>query len=113
MPRFPYQILVPRSQKNTQNLHRNELYWLDEDAQRHKLTVGLSWKVDEGAGGSVDVDASCIKFTRDGRALQSIYFENRFGREIKARGDNPEESIIIHRGDNLTGSGTGFGLEAS
>jgi len=110
-PAFPYQVAIPRDQMPTRNLKREEVFWLPEDVEKHKLNVGISWKVEESMGGSVDIDASCVKFTKDGRALQSIYFENRFGKEIKEKNGQPEQSIVTHLGDNLTGHGEGFGMK--
>jgi len=90
------------------NLHlaKNETFFFDEETERHNISFGLMWEVADGFETS-DIDASCVKFSADGKYMDSIYFSNRFGKEDKRSG----ESIVVHMGDNATGHGTGFGMK--
>jgi aquaporin Z len=86
-------------------LGRGEIFFIPEEVEHHTIYLGLSWKIQEGFT-AVDIDASCVKFTSEGRMIEGIYFNNHEGMEDKKSG----ESIVTHQGDNLTGKGVGFGF---
>jgi len=81
---------------------------IPEEAEHHTIFMGLSWNIKEGVG-AMDVDASCVKFTSEGRLIEGIYFQNPEGKEDK----KSNHSIITHKGDNLTGKGEGFGMHSA
>lgn len=88
-------------------LSRGEIFFIPEEVERHTIYLGLSWRIQDGQG-SVDCDASCVKFTKEGRLIEGIYFQNPRGKEDK-KGDR---SIVVHQGDNLHGKGEGFGFKS-
>lgn len=107
-------------------LFRNDWIPIPAEVEHHNIFLGLSWNVtaddkeDEGASAPVkaaqatdkmvcaDIDASCVKFTSDAKLIEAIYFSNSEGKEVR----RTKESIVLHRGDNITGKGTGFGMES-
>lgn len=65
-----------------------------------KVRIGLGWDVRRTDGQAYDLDASVIAVGADGACLGTdwfVFYNNR-----KAPGD-----VIVHQGDNLTGSGDG------
>ena len=65
-----------------------------------KARVGLGWDVRRTDGQAYDLDASVIACGSDGMSAGQDWFV--FYNNPKAPGD-----VIVHQGDNLTGSGTG------
>lgn len=57
--------------------------------------VGVGWDLMRSARNGVDLDISIVLFTRSGKNLGAVYF------------DNPQEYGIRHSGDNRTGEGSG------
>lgn len=96
------QTIMPRE---LQFLKKGQIFYIPKEAEHHTIFFGLSWKVGEGFG-STDCDASCVKFTSEGRLIEGIYFENKNGNEDKKN----DTSIIRHHGDSVTGKGEGFGF---
>merc|ERR1719408_701819 len=92
--------------RNAKFLSRGEIFFIPEEVEHHTIFLGLSWKIEEGYG-SVDCDASCVKFTNEGRLIEGIYFQHPRGKEDKKN----DQSIVVHQGDNLTGKGDGFGFK--
>jgi len=86
-------------------LGRGEIFFIPEEVEHHTIYLGLSWKIQEGFT-AVDIDASCVKFTNEGRLIEGIYFDHAEGMEDRKSG----QSIVMHKGDNLTGKGVGFGF---
>lgn len=91
---------------NCRFMGKGEIFLIPPEIENHTIFLGLSWKIGDSTSAGVDVDASCVKFTSDGRLIDAIYFSNHKGNEDKRAG----QSIILHQGDNLTGKGTGFGF---
>jgi tellurium resistance protein TerZ len=58
---------------------------------------GLFGKVFGSGGGDIDLDASCILFDTQGRAIDMVWF-----RQLQSK-----DGSIRHTGDNLTGEGDG------
>lgn len=69
---------------------------LGKDVESHDLFAGISWRVALAQGGAqgVDIDASCVKFDRNGTSLGAVYFA-----EKKDHINNME-----HSGDQVMGS---------
>lgn len=65
-----------------------------------KVRVGLGWDVRRTDGQAYDLDASVITVGADGACISTDWFV--FYNNAKSPGD-----VIVHQGDNLTGSGTG------
>ena len=59
-----------------------------------QIRVGLGW---DFVSRSIDLDASAVAFTRDGRLVEACFFGN-----LKACG-----KALQHQGDNTTGKGSG------
>lgn len=71
-----------------------------------RVTMGLGWDVRRPSGlrallgaraGDIDLDASCLLFDAQGRAVDSVWF-----RQLRSR-----DGSVVHGGDNLTGAGDG------
>lgn len=109
-PQSPPPSFVPQPLVPTQHrfLSKGEVFMIPEEAEHHTIFMGLSWNIKEGVG-AMDVDASCVKFTSEGRLIEGIYFQNPEGKEDK----KSNHSIITHKGDNLTGKGEGFGMHSA
>jgi len=86
-------------------LSKGDIFYIPKEVEHHTIFLGLSWKIQEGYG-SVDCDASCVKFSSDGRLIEGIYFQHPRGKEDK----KTDTSIVVHQGDSLTGKGEGFGF---
>jgi len=95
-------VSIPRG---FQFLKNGELFYIPKEMETHTLSFGISWKLEKGYT-SMDIDASCVKFTSEGRFIEGIYFDNQQGKEDRKGG----QSVIFHRGDNATGKGDGFGF---
>lgn len=85
-------------------LKQSEIFIIPPEVEPHTLFVGLSWKIQEEFSTGVDIDASCVKFTNDGRMIDGIYFNNN---KDSFKGG---QSVVVHQGDNITGKGKGFGF---
>jgi len=59
------------------------------------LFCGLKWEVAAGSKG-IDIDASCVKFDKEGRCLGAVYFADK----------EDHENGIRHSGDQVTGEMT-------
>jgi tellurium resistance protein TerZ len=89
------------------NLSKGQKISLDKEAggALSKVTMGLGWDAIKtkgflGFGGkseAVDLDASCILFDDNRRAVDFVWF-----RQLKSR-----DGSIVHTGDNRTGAGDG------
>jgi len=95
-------VSIPRG---FQFLKNGELFYIPKEMETHTLSFGIGWKLEKGYT-SMDIDASCVKFTSEGRFIEGIYFDNQQGKEDRKGG----QSVIFHRGDNATGKGDGFGF---
>lgn len=85
-------------------LGKGDIMYIPKEVEQHNLSIGLSWTT--AVGTNVDIDSSCMKFTKEGRLIEGIYFGSPSGNEDrKAR-----KSVVVHQGDNLTGKGVGFGF---
>jgi len=60
-----------------------------------ELFCGLKWEVAAGSKG-IDIDASCVKFDKEGRCLGAVYFADK----------EDHENGIRHSGDQVTGEMT-------
>jgi len=85
-------------------LFKDDILYIPKEVEHHTLSIGLSWRT--AVGTNVDIDAGCVKFTNEGRLIESIYFGNPSGNEDR----KAHKSIVAHQGDNLTGKGVGFGF---
>merc|ERR1719217_1645958 len=65
---------------------------LGKNLENTDMFCGLKWEVSAGSKG-VDIDASCVKFDREGRCLGAIYFADK----------EDHENGIRHSGDQVTG----------
>lgn len=89
------------------NLQKGQKISLEKEAGAalQHVTMGLGWDAVRskglfGFGGSraeIDLDASCVLFDEEGRALDVVWF-----RQLKSR-----DGSIHHTGDNRTGAGDG------
>ncbi len=71
-----------------------------------KVTMGIGWDVRKatglsrffgGAGGDIDLDASCLLFDSNGQMVDAVWF-----RQLRST-----DGSIRHTGDNRTGAGEG------
>lgn len=85
-------------------LGKGDVLYIPKDVEQHNLSVGLSWRT--AVGTNVDIDSGCVKFTSEGRLIESIYFGHTSGNEDR----KSRKSIVVHQGDNITGKGVGFGF---
>jgi tellurium resistance protein TerZ len=96
------------------NLQKGQKISLAKEAggSLSKVVMGLGWDAKKPAGGggllkgmfggggggeSIDLDASCILFDEQNRALDTVYFGH-----LKSK-----DGSIVHTGDNRTGDGDG------
>jgi tellurium resistance protein TerZ len=89
------------------NLQKGQKISLDKEAggALTKITMGLGWDAVKskgffGFGGKsepVDLDASCILFDENNKAVDFVWF-----RQLKSK-----DGSIVHTGDNRTGAGDG------
>merc|ERR1719161_156434 len=68
---------------------------LGRNLENAQLFCGLKWEVGAGSKG-VDIDASCVKFDKEGRCLGAVYFADK----------EDHENGIRHSGDQVTGEMT-------
>merc|ERR1719191_1301141 len=68
---------------------------LGRNLESAPLFCGLKWEVGAGSKG-VDIDASCVKFNKDGACLGAVYFADK----------EDHENGIRHSGDQVTGEMT-------
>lgn len=68
---------------------------LGRGLENSNLFCGLKWEVGSGSKG-VDIDASCVKFDKEGRCLGAVYFADK----------EDHENGIRHSGDQVTGEMT-------
>lgn len=64
---------------------------LGVDLENADLFCGLKWEA--GRASSIDIDASCVKFDKEGRCLGAVYFADK----------EDKENGIRHSGDQVTG----------
>ena len=89
------------------NLQKGQKISLEKEAggALTKITMGLGWDAVKskglfGFGGKapdIDLDASCILFDENNKALDYVWF-----RQLKSK-----DGSIVHTGDNRTGAGDG------
>ena len=89
------------------NLQKGQKISLEKEAggALSKVTMGLGWDAVKskgffGFGGKsepVDLDASCILFDENNKAVDFVWF-----RQLKSK-----DGSIVHTGDNRTGAGDG------
>jgi tellurium resistance protein TerZ len=89
------------------NLQKGQKISLEKEAggSLGRITMGLGWDAVKSGGlfgfgaraPSIDLDASCIMFDEQNRALDTVWF-----RQLKSR-----DGSIAHTGDNRTGAGDG------
>lgn len=63
-------------------LQKLEMQMLSKDVESHNLFAGLFWQVEHrhhrgDLTASVDIDASCVKFDREGTNLGAVYFAEK------------------------------------
>ena len=77
-----------------------------DGASLSKVVMGLGWDAKKKGGGffgfgsrdqDIDVDASCILFDENKKAVDAVWF-----RQLRSK-----DGSIIHTGDNRTGAGEG------
>merc|ERR1719217_1974006 len=68
---------------------------LGRNLENTDMFCGLKWEVSQGSKG-VDIDASCVKFDKEGRCLGAVYFADK----------EDHENGIRHSGDQVTGEMT-------
>merc|ERR1719321_428661 len=68
---------------------------LGRNMESQDLFCGLKWEVSPGSKG-IDIDASCVKFDKEGRCLGAVYFADK----------EDHENGIRHSGDQVTGEMT-------
>jgi len=66
-----------------------------KNLENQELFCGLKWEVGPGSKG-IDIDASCVKFDKEGRCLGAVYFADK----------EDHENGIRHSGDQVTGEMT-------
>jgi len=79
----------------SRKLSSNELVKISDlgrNLENCNLFCGLKWEVGAGSKG-VDIDASCVKFDKEGRCLGAVYFADK----------EDHENGIRHSGDQVTG----------
>jgi len=69
-----------------------EISRLGRGLESADLFCGLKWEVGPQSKG-VDIDASCVKFDKEGRCLGAVYFADK----------EDHENGIVHSGDQVTG----------
>ena len=89
------------------NLQKGQKISLDKEAggALSRVVMGLGWDAIKKKGlfgfgaksESVDLDASCLLFDENGRAVDAVWF-----RQLKS-----QDGSIVHTGDNRTGAGDG------
>jgi len=82
----------------SRKLSSNELVKITDlgrNLENANLFCGLKWEVGTGSKG-VDIDASCVKFDKEGRCLGAVYFADK----------EDHENGIRHSGDQVTGEMT-------
>lgn len=82
----------------SRKLSSNELVKISDlgrNLENANLFCGLKWEVGSGSKG-VDIDASCVKFDKEGRCLGAVYFADK----------EDHENGIRHSGDQVTGEMT-------
>jgi stress response protein SCP2 len=82
----------------SRKLSSNELVAINDlgrNLENSDLFCGLKWEVGAGSKG-VDIDASCVKFDKEGRCLGAVYFADK----------EDHENGIRHSGDQVTGEMT-------
>ena len=89
------------------NLQKGQKISLEKEAggSLTKVTMGLGWDAIKTKGflgfgsksESVDLDASCVMFDENKRAVDFVWF-----RQLKSK-----DGSIVHTGDNRTGAGDG------
>merc|ERR1719172_331435 len=82
----------------SRKLSSNELVKISDlgrNLENSNLFCGLKWEVGSGSKG-VDIDASCVKFDKEGRCLGAVYFADK----------EDHENGIRHSGDQVTGEMT-------
>ncbi|MDR2349110.1 MAG: TerD family protein [Deltaproteobacteria bacterium] len=82
----------------TVNLVKGQKISLKKDSGQvlEKVVMGLGWDPAK-AGTSIDLDASCVLFDENKKALDSVWFG-----QLKSK-----DGSVVHTGDNLTGEGEG------
>lgn len=77
-------------------LRRRMSSLFDDDCSDHLLSCGLRWTVREtdGRQDPIDVDISALKFRKDGRYLNSVYFAET----------EDTRNGIYHSGDEISGA---------
>jgi len=89
------------------SLEKNQTISLEKTggAGLTKIRLGLGWDPEKtglmgklfGGGGDIDLDASCILFDENMKAVDLVWF-----RQLKSK-----DGSIVHSGDNRTGEGEG------
>merc|ERR1719265_2872454 len=82
----------------SRKLSSNELVAINDlgrNLENANLFCGLKWEVAAGSKG-IDIDASCVKFDKEGRCLGAVYFADK----------EDHENGIRHSGDQVTGEMT-------
>ena len=89
------------------SLQKGQKISLDKEAggALTRIVMGLGWDAIKKKGlfgfgsksESVDLDASCLLFDENGRAVDAVWF-----RQLKS-----QDGSIVHTGDNRTGAGDG------
>merc|ERR1719420_119852 len=88
----------PLRKQMSRKLSSNELVKISDlgrNLETSNLFCGLKWEVGSGSKG-LDIDASCVKFDKEGRCLGAVYFADK----------EDHENGIRHSGDQVTGEVT-------
>merc|ERR1719463_447771 len=98
--RPPPQQQQPLRKQMSRQMSSNEVVKVNDlnpgkNLENQELFCGLKWEVGTGSKG-IDIDASCVKFDKEGRCLGAVYFADK----------EDHENGIRHSGDQVTGEMT-------
>jgi aquaporin Z len=101
-PAAPEPEPVPRSLPRTGSImvEKNEWILVPPDVVNSPMLCGVKWALDpkkNGGEGNIDMDLTCVKFTRTGECNGAVYFAKK--------DDNANN--IHHSGDTIMGDETG------
>jgi stress response protein SCP2 len=87
-------------------LRKGSVFEISKEQENHVLQIGVKWEVPDDS--QADIDVTCTKFNKEGQLHEAVYFAYPEG-DLSQRGKkNRRESLIVHNGDNVTGSGHGL-----
>lgn len=86
-------------------LRKGSVFEISKEQETHVLQIGVKWEVPEES--QADIDMTCTKFNKEGQLHEAVYFAAPKG-DLSHREKSTKEPIIVHNGDNVTGSGHGL-----